>query len=448
MPRTDYHKRRVPTHLQGVVIEGRKLGPAVYVPLRDGMTEARAVAFTEDLIARARDRLNYKLTDADAWEIATAICDQHDALNRSDLSFHEQMMLMQVSTPGGGPDARGWLRRMGRDFSTEDQSRVGQWVERVHRQRVRVGLVESLIRMDDPGALEGLPVRPEPAGPPPPPAKLEVSIRAAAGRTPLHSEFTKQFFEARQRSFNYRSALRQFRTVCGDKEVHRYTPDDCWRFRNWLDTEARDEKKGQPLAGQTKLHKLGAVRSLFDFAIEKRHLDDNPMQNVKAFSKSEGVKKQRRLYSAQELKAIYIDGPQRAAEWQHWLPIVGLYAGLRLREALQLKPEDVSDEFGVWHFIIRPSRGQRVKGNKTRLVPIHKELIRLGIVKLAQRAQREKRDWLFKDVPLVVAKGRDFNAPDTETIMVPSQNAATQWFGRYSDECGVSDPNLDFHALR
>jgi hypothetical protein len=51
-------------------------------------------------------------------------------------------------------------------------------------------------------------------------------------------------------------------------------------------------------------------------------------------------------------------------------------------------------------------------------------------------------------VPLVKKPGKEYNAPDVETIMVPSQNSATQWFGRYSDECGVSDPNVDFHALR
>ena len=51
-------------------------------------------------------------------------------------------------------------------------------------------------------------------------------------------------------------------------------------------------------------------------------------------------------------------------------------------------------------------------------------------------------------MPLVEKKGVDYNAPDVETIMVPSQNAATQWFGRYSKKCGVSDPNVDYHALR
>ena len=51
-------------------------------------------------------------------------------------------------------------------------------------------------------------------------------------------------------------------------------------------------------------------------------------------------------------------------------------------------------------------------------------------------------------MPLVEKPGAEFNAPDVTTIKIPSQNAATQWFGRYSDECGVTDPSLDYHALR
>jgi hypothetical protein len=64
------------------------------------------------------------------------------------------------------------------------------------------------------------------------------------------------------------------------------------------------------------------------------------------------------------------------------------------------------------------------------VVPIHKELIRLGLIDLHKRAIEEQRVWLLKDVPLVKKPGKEYNAPDVETIMVPSQNSATQWFGR------------------
>ena len=438
MARTDYHKRRIPLEIQGVVIDGLKLKQVMYVPLRDGMSLTKAEAFTEDLISRARLMVNYRLTDADAWELATAI------VSAAWTASEEDRRDPELFTPGLGPDARGWLRKMNRVFSFEDQARVAQWVERVYKQRIRVEAVQSMIKLDDPEALNGQPKAER--SPDHTPRALVQSIRKAAGKTPLHSDFTRTYFESRDRPLNYRRALEQFREVCGDREISEYTPDHCWTFRNWL-SDTKDEKKGLPLAGQTKNNKLSAISSLFGFAIEKRHRNDNPMRDVKLYPKNENRKKKRRLYAKEELSALFEKG-QRDEEWQYWAPLLGIYAGVRIREAIQLRPTDISDDFGVWHLLIRPGRGQRVKGGQSRVIPIHKELIRLGLIEHHKRAIREKREWLFKDVPLVEAKGARFNAVDTDRMMVPSQNAATQWFGRYSDDCGVTDPNLDFHALR
>jgi integrase len=212
-------------------------------------------------------------------------------------------------------------------------------------------------------------------------------------------------------------------------------------------SETKDEKKGEPLAGQTKNNKLSAVSSLFEFSIERRYRNDNPMRDVKYYSRNDNRKKHRRIYTEDELFRLFIVGTRRA-EWQYWTPLLALYAGLRLREALQLRPFDISNNFGIWHLIVQPGRGQRVKSGHARLVPLHSELIRLGFVNLYQDALRERRDWLFRDVPLTKGLGRVFKAPDVDWIAVPSANSATQWFARYCNQCGVTDPNVDFHALR
>jgi integrase len=415
------------------------------VSLKGGMTKAKAMAYTEDLILRARARINYKLDDKEAWQLAIEICEQFEALKAErgaeGLSESEKLFLV---AQGGGPDARWWLRRMmGKTFSLEDEGKVAQWVERVRGQKLRVELVQSMMTIDDPEALMGL-ARASPTVVQP--SKPVRSVRAAAGRTPRHSELTEQYFAAKKRSKNYKRALEQFREQCGDLEVHEYDSDHCWKYRNWLN-DTLDEKKGERLAGQTKNHKLSAARSLFDFAVERRYRNDNPMRDVKVYSKKENVKKKRRLYKKEEMAALFVEG-RREGEWKFWTPLLAIYAGVRITEGIQLRPQDISDDFGVWHIIIQPGRGQVVKGDKARVVPIHKELVRLGFLELHEQAVRENREWLFTDVPLVEKPGPEYNAPAMKTIMVPSQNAATQWFGRYSDACGVTDLNLDFHALR
>jgi integrase len=438
--RADYHRRRIPRDLQGIVIEGFRLTPVFNVPLRNGMTRAKAVAFTEDLIEKARARANYRLTDENAWELATAICDAHEALLREGLSELDKLEVGGLHA--GRPDARGWLRRMNRTFSIDDTAKVGQWVKRVYDQRFRIGLVQSMVGLDDPEALTGqAPVVRNQT-----PTDRVKSVRSVAGKTPLHSDVAREYFALKTRPANYRRALEQFREQCGDLEIGAYTQDHVWAFRNWLN-ETRDEKKGELLAGKTKNNKMSAISSLFGFSIEKRYRNDNPTRDVKLFPKTENVKKRRRLYTKDELTAVFIKGKPEL-EWQKWSPRLGLYAGVRITESIQLKPGDVSNEFGVWHLLIQPGRGQKVKGDRARVIPVHEELIRLGFIDYAKAAKGAKREWLFPDVPLVEKKGKDYNAPDVETIMVPSQNAATQWFGRYSDECGVSDPNVDFHAIR
>lgn len=440
MARTEQYKRRVPSEVQGVVIDGMKLGRAVHVPFRDGMTRTKAVAYIDDLFRRARERVYYRLTDVDAWAVAMAICNDPDEMISRQKD--EQAHLFH----SGQPQTLVRLQeRLNRKFSRDDEARVAQWVERIYLQRCRIQAVPSLLKLADPEALLGT-TQVRDRDPAHTHAALATSLRQAAGRTPLHSEVTRDFFAAKLRSHNYRRALEQFREQCDDLPIGEYTADHCWMFRNWLKATT-DEKHGLPLSGKTKNNKLSAVSSVFSFAIEARHRNDNPMRDVNSYPRNENLKKHRRLYTKAELTALFVKG-ERTKEWKWWVPVLAIYAGMRLRESIQLRPHDISNEFGVWHFLVRPGRGQRVKGGQARAVPVHRELVRLGLLDLRKRAIREGREWLFKDVPLVEMPGVQFSASDVETIMVPSQNAVTQWFGRYSTKCGVTDSDLDFHALR
>jgi len=441
MPRTRYHKHHIPAEVQGVVVDGKKLRNVMYVPLRNGMTTAKASAYSEFIISRARQLGNFRLTEADAWELASSICYANDALCRQGVSYYEELRLAILQRR---PDTREWLRRLGQQLSLEDEAKIVRWVERVHSQRQRLNLVAELVALDDPGALRGEPVA-QPGPKTIHPSQVQ-STRLAAGKSPLHSELTRQFLCLNAHTSHFHRPLAQFREICGNRDIATYTVDDCWRFRNWL-AETKDEKKGELLSGQTKNNKLSSVSSLFWFAIERRYRNDNPMLNVKYYPKGENPKKRRRLYTEDELTRLFVAGKRRK-EWQYWIPLIGLFAGLRIREAMQLRPRDISSSFDTWHFIIQPGRGQRVKGDQARLVPLHSELLRLGLVDLCQQAVNEGRDWLFPDVPLVKKLGRAFNAPDVDWIAVPSTNAATQWFGRYCNQCGVVDRNVDFHALR
>ena len=145
MPRSKYHKHQIPADVQGVVVVGKKLKHVMYVPLRNGMTTAMAAAHSEFIISRAREGGNIRLTEADAWKLASSICYAHDALCKQDVGYYEELRLAILRRR---PDVREWLCRLGQQLSCEDEAKVVQWLERVHSQRQRLNLVAELVALE------------------------------------------------------------------------------------------------------------------------------------------------------------------------------------------------------------------------------------------------------------------------------------------------------------
>lgn len=107
----------------------------------------------------------------------------------------------------------------------------------------------------------------------------------------------------------------------------------------------------------------------------------------------------KRLFEGAEFAAIASD-PQ--AEAMYWLPIIGLYTGARPREICQLNPQcDWGEEDGT-HFILfdraTPAGTGVTKSIKTkeqRRIPMHTELVRLGLPAYLERLQTMGADRLF-----------------------------------------------------
>ncbi len=95
-------------------------------------------------------------------------------------------------------------------------------------------------------------------------------------------------------------------------------------------------------------------------------------------------------------RPLFLGGPAMPDDPLFWTPLTARYAGLRLEEACQLKPEDLGEEDGIAVFHIRASVDQTLKSiASTRTVPVHPELIRLGILRLAAAKRAAGAKWLF-----------------------------------------------------
>jgi integrase len=116
-----------------------------------------------------------------------------------------------------------------------------------------------------------------------------------------------------------------------------------------------------------------------------------------------------------------------------WLPLLALFTGARRSELTRRKTADITQDIATGQWLIEiyanKSAGQTLKTKgSARTLPIHPELIRLGLL---DYATQQEDGWLF---------------PHTATDK--SANAWTQWFGRYLDRLGIGGGRKGLHSLR
>lgn len=155
--------------------------------------------------------------------------------------------------------------------------------------------------------------------------------------------------------------------------------------------------------------------------------------------RKEGEHKQR-AFDRHELVRLF-EGPELAqfaldAQKQHyyWLPVLGLFTGARINELCQINPQqDIVELEGVWCIhITADSEGDEritksIKTGKSRIVPLHPEVIRLGFLDYVEQIKQEGHKLLFPGFKPKVGKA--------------SANAR-EWFAQLLKEVGIRDETL------
>ena len=125
----------------------------------------------------------------------------------------------------------------------------------------------------------------------------------------------------------------------------------------------------------------------------------------------------RRLFEGSEFAAVAADPAQAHL---YWLAVIGLYTGARPREVCQLNPQcDWGETEGVWYLTFDENTPAGAKVKKTiktgekRFVPLHPELVRLGLPEHLQRLKDGGADRMFPGVRIkqgnpYTAAGEDF----------------------------------------
>jgi integrase len=161
-----------------------------------------------------------------------------------------------------------------------------------------------------------------------------------------------------------------------------------------------NEKHGkQVLKNRTVNRYLASVSAFCKWLVSNGYLDTNPVEGM---SLAKGVENGAVPYTIDQLNTLFRSplftgcktlkfwsdmakpGPVLIRDYRFWLPLIMLYSGARPAEIAQLNLTDVRHEHGHWimHITTDGHDGKRVKTKSSmRVVPIHQELIRLGLIK-------------------------------------------------------------------
>lgn len=122
--------------------------------------------------------------------------------------------------------------------------------------------------------------------------------------------------------------------------------------------------------------------------------------------------------------------------YKFWLPLIGLYSGMRLQEIAQLRIEDIQKYQDIWLFDINARHeDQKLKTPQSaRKIPIHEDLIKLGLLERVEQLRDSQEERLFPDIT---------KASDGTYSGNPSK-----WFARYSEKIGIKTDKTSFHSFR
>lgn len=220
-----------------------------------------------------------------------------------------------------------------------------------------------------------------------------------------------------------------------------------------LNSFAQDEcEEMQKLHFKTINTRLGNMRSLFYWAERNGfHTGKNPFSGL-AIKGQKATANRRSSFKPEEIRVLF-DSPLytgcKGKKWSErfetgdclvkdalfWVPLIGLYSGMRLNEICQLELDDIRQEEGVWIFDVNDSGSKRLKtSSSARLIPIHHKLIEAGILEYWEILMRQEEARFFPDLKEGV----------NDSLSAPFSKR----FRRVLNTLGLTRQGVCFHSLR
>lgn len=191
-----------------------------------------------------------------------------------------------------------------------------------------------------------------------------------------------------------------------------------------------------PMRTTTVNKLLTLFGSIMLHCVKEGYRKENPVEGLKIQHKKR-PDEERKVYAPEDLKKIvaFLPSPVNRPE-RYWIPLIGMYSGMRLGEICGLHLEDVKQLDGIWCFDVNDEQDKRLKNlSSKRVIPVHPYLIEKGFLEFAETLKKkggQKRLW-----PNLKRRESDGYCC-----------AIGQWYQRFNRKHVTTDPLKTFHSLR
>ncbi|AOV92371.1 tyrosine-type recombinase/integrase [Vibrio parahaemolyticus] len=235
-----------------------------------------------------------------------------------------------------------------------------------------------------------------------------------------------QFIESKQLEGITALTVKQLNQRCGDFLAY-LTEQEAETPSNAHAMAYRDILIQRGLSHKSLKDYLAANRQFFNWCVAKEFINANPFTVVKVPKKGKSISRAR--WKAPELKVLFaIKTYQAKGEQFDWITKIQMYQGCRPSEACQLRLEDIQlGDIPCIHFSDAGQRQHLKNASSNRVVPIHKALIKLGLLGYVEQRRQQGLTQLFDLTP----RGDDADW----------SNDYRDAFGHVLDACGFKAGN-------
>ncbi len=219
-----------------------------------------------------------------------------------------------------------------------------------------------------------------------------------------------------------------------------------------LDQIAAMKPDGDRLGAATLQKYFGCVKWFLQWCEDEGYIDASPARKVR-IGKKVNLYDARDPFTKEQLQTLFQSpmftghrsasrrsspGAMVVRDGKYWIPLIGLFSGMRLGEIVQLMVADLRTADGIAYFDVNKDEGAgKVLKTKAsaRTIPVHDELVRIGFLAFVDaRRKKEPGGRLFPDIQ-------------------PGKNGyfshnISKFFGRYLDQVGVKSSKVAFHSFR